>query len=47
MFSEIVDGIAAVAQLTRLTVDERARRAIEVDAFQAAVNLDRLGRFGH
>ena len=47
MFSEIVDGIAAVAQVARLAVDERARRAIEVDAFQAAVNLDCFGCFGH
>ena len=47
MFSEIVDGIAAVAQVARPAVDERARRAIEVDAFQAAVNLDCFGCFGH
>jgi hypothetical protein len=47
MFSEIVDGIAMVAQVARLAVDERARRTIEVDASQAAVNLDCFGRFGH
>ena len=47
MFGEIVDGLAAVAQVPRLAVDERARRAIEVDAFQAAVNLDCFGCFGH
>ena len=47
MFSEIVDGVAVVAQVARLAVDERARRTIEVDASQAAVNLGCFGRFGH
>ena len=41
MLRQIVDRIAAVAQLARLAIDERARRAIEINALEPAVNLDR------
>src|SRR4029077_2907433 len=47
MLGEIVDRIAAVAQLANSPVDERAWRSIEIDALQSPVNLDRLVCFGH
>ena len=47
MFGKIVDRIAAVAQFADAAVDEGARRPVEIDALQSAVNLDRLVCFGH
>ena len=46
MFGEVVDRMAAVAQLADAAVDESARRTVEIDA-SSAVNLDRLVCFGH
>jgi hypothetical protein len=40
-----VDRVAAVAQLARLAVDVADARAVEIDAVQAAVDLD-FGFFG-
>ena len=47
LLGKIVDRIAAVAQFAGLAVNEGAGRAIKVDPFEAALNLDRLGCFGH
>ena len=47
MLGEIMDRIAAIAQLADAAVDEGARRAVEIDALQSAVNLDWLVCFGH
>ena len=47
MLGKIVDRIAAIAQLAGLSVDEGAGRAVEVDASEAALNLDRFVSFGH
>ena len=47
MLGQIVDRIAAIAQLAGLAVDEGAGRAVEIDALEAAMNLDRFGCFGH
>ena len=47
MLGEIVDRIAAVAQLADAAVDEGAWRAVEIDTLQAAVNLDRFVCFSH
>jgi hypothetical protein len=47
MLGKIVDGIAAVPQLTGLAVDIGTGGPIEVDTLEAALNLDRLGCFGH
>src|SRR5262249_48634162 len=41
---EVVDRVAAVAQLARAPVDAAHARAVEVDVLQAAPDLD-LGRF--
>jgi hypothetical protein len=47
MLGQVVDRVAAIAQLAGLSVDKCAGRPVEIDAFKAALNLDRLGRFGH
>src|SRR5579863_1993089 len=47
MLGEIVDRIAAITQLTGASIDESARRAVEIDTLQAAVNLDRFVCFSH
>lgn len=47
MFSKVVDRIAAIAQLAGLAINEGTGRAIKVDTFEAALNLDRLGCFSH
>ena len=46
-FGEIVNRIAAVQQLARAAVDEADLRAIEVDAFQAAVNFGLFAVVAH
>jgi hypothetical protein len=45
MLSEVMNGIAAVAQFTSFAVDKGARRPIEINAFETALNLDRSGCF--
>jgi hypothetical protein len=47
MLGEIVDRVAAVAQFPGFAVNESARGSIEVNAFKAALNLDRFGGFSH
>ncbi len=47
MFGEVVNRIAAIAQLAGLAVDERAGRTVEIDTREAAMNLDRFVCFGH
>ena len=47
MLGQVMDRVAAIAELAGLSVDERAGRPVEIDAFEAALNLDRFGRFGH
>ena len=40
MLRQVVDRIAAIAQLAGMAVDEGRRRVFEVDADQPAVDLD-------
>ena len=47
MFGEVVNRIAAIAQFAGLAVDKGARRAVEIDTREAAMNLDRFVCFGH
>src|SRR5216684_1148152 len=47
MFGEIVDRVAAVTQFPGLAINEGAGGPIKVNAFKTALNLDRLGGFGH
>ena len=47
MLGQVMDRVAAIAELAGLSVDECAGRSVEIDAFEAALNLDRFGRFGH
>src|SRR5262249_7924243 len=44
---EIVDRVAPVAQLAGATIDVADARAVEIDAFQAALNIDFFGSFAH
>jgi hypothetical protein len=46
-FGKVVDRIAAIAQFADAAVNERARRAVEINALQSAVNLDRFVCFSH
>jgi hypothetical protein len=47
MLGQVMDRVAAIAEFAGLSVDECAGRPVEIDAFEAALNLDRFGRFGH
>ena len=40
LLCQVVDRIAAIAQLTGLAVDEGRAGALEIDALQAAVDFD-------
>jgi hypothetical protein len=44
---QVVNRISAVQQLARAAVDEAHARAVEIDAFQAAMDVDLLGGFRH
>src|SRR5690606_33385083 len=47
MLGEIVDRVAAVAQLAGTAIDVADPRAVEVDALQSTTDLDVPGFFGH
>src|SRR5207342_2741458 len=47
MLGQVMDRVATIAELAGLSVNKRAGRPVEIDAFEAALNLDRFGRFGH
>ena len=39
LLRQVVDGVAAIAQLARLAVDKSSLRALEIDILEAAMDL--------